>query len=195
MKKQSKMHKYIYTILLSIASLGSFAQNSFNGGYTGIGLAYSYTKISIGNQTYGAKTPYFNFFGGWGLVKDKAYYGFEAGIAADQFAKKNEGKRLTKFFGLSASGRIGRVIQDNFLPYFSLGIRRDVYSLKKANPDDRFTAWMAVPAIGVDAFVENWFLVRSEVEYSFGLDTENAKKIISRKPKTLMVRAAAILKF
>ncbi len=189
------MQKYICLIVLLIASTKSLAERNFNGGYTGIGLAYSYTKVKIDNQTYRAKTPYFNFFGGNGFVSNDIYYGIEAGIDSDQSAKKKDGKRLTKFFGLSAGVRIGHVIQDNFLPYLKLGIRRDVYSHKKALPDDRFSSWMAVPSVGVDAFVENWFLIRSEIEYSMGFDNQNAKKPISRKPKTLLVRAGAILKF
>lgn len=189
------MQKYIYIVALLIFSFESFATRTFDGAYTGIGLAYSYTNVRIDNQTYGAKTAYFNFFGGQGFIRNDIYYGLEGSLHSDQFSKKVDGKRLTKFFGLSASARIGRIIEENFLPYFKLGLRRDVYSLKKANPDDRFASMMIVPSVGVDAFVEDWFLIRSEVEYGMGFDNNGAEKSISRKPRTLLVRAGALLKF
>ncbi len=188
------MFKYLLIGSL-IFSYHGMAARSFNGGYAGVGLAYSYTKVDINNQTYKAKTPYFSMIGGWGRTDNKLYYGFEGTLDSDQFSKKKDGKKLTKKFGLSAGVRIGRVIQENFLPYFKLGIRWDRYTYKKALPDNQFTSWMAVPTVGVDAFVEDWFLIRSEVEYSIGFANAHATKVISRKPKTFLVRAGALLKF
>ncbi len=174
--------------LLSAADR-SFVGN-FKGLYGGMSLAYGYGSVSANGGSFRGFMPLVGGVVGGGQVINSLYLGLEAEVDAMHFNRKQPSGRLETHQGFGGALRIGKILQDNFLSYLSLGMSRTHYEYRSSVLKTSFNAWSFSPEIGVDAFVTPNFMIRSSVRYERGtrISQKTSALHIAKKPTTSMVK-------
>jgi hypothetical protein len=167
----------------------SFVGN-FKGMYGGLSLAYGSARVSVNGSSFRGFFPLVGGLMGGGQVINSLYLGLEAEVDAMHFDCKRANGHLEKHQAFGGALRIGKVLQDNFLSYLSLGLSRAHYEYRSSSLKTSFDVWSFSPEIGVDAFVTPNFMIRSSVRYERAthISQKTRALYISKKPSTSMVK-------
>ncbi len=179
----------IFSSELSFADSKPFVGN-FKGMYGGVSAACGRTRITVNNGGFRGFFPLIGGVVGGGYVIDTAYFGVEAEVDYMKFSSKRGSAQLEKHPGIGGAFRIGKVLQNNFLSYLSLGISRSRYDYKSPTLKTSFDALSFSPEVGVDAFVTPTFMIRSSFRYEKGVHTSHKVPAlqIGKKPVTSMIK-------
>lgn len=174
---------------LVAAAERSFAGN-FKGMYGGMSLAYGYTRVSANGESFRGFVPLVGGLLGGGQVINSFYLGLEAEVDAMHFDCKRQNGHLNKHQGFGGALRIGKILQNNFLSYMSLGMSQAHYEYRSSTLKTSFNAWSFSPEIGVDAFVTPNFIIRSSIRYDRGtsISQKTSALHVTKKPSTPMVK-------
>jgi hypothetical protein len=180
-RKTINIMRHTLFLFCIIASFPVYGKKDFNGPFLGGGVGYGYSRADIAATTFKGMSFSPQVFYGHGWTKDQRYYGLEGNIGYDGFSKKKGSLKLEKSWALRGSFRFGKVIRSYFLPFVRIGFDYRHYKGRLPTKSS-FGAYGIVLGLGVDAFIDEKFSIRSEFLHGRSLGFSHLKVPSHKKP-------------
>lgn len=171
------MYRILFLCFVAV-SFSSYGKKDFGNSSLGFGLGYGYNRGDFDRKTFKGMGFIPQIMGGYGWVKEQSYYGLEGSIGYDSFSKKKEVVKLKKSWNIGVSFRIGKIIRSYFLPFLRVGFDYNQYKISKSS----FGSYGLLLGLGVDAFINDDFTIRSEFLHGRSVGFNHLKNTSNKKP-------------
>lgn len=180
-----------------LATSTKVGAKKFAGFYLGANANVSHVSAKIENREFSGTGAGGGVYLGYGWAGDKVYVASELEVDYGSInTSKDTMYKLKSTFDASLSGRVGVVLKDRFMPYFRISLGGHGYSYTANTLKTKFNTLYVAPGLGVEALMDDSFLMRLETSYSIPISTASIQASrVQEKPKRLFFKFGGAYKF